>query len=361
MNLLAAVSFFALLAAAPAVFADGTSVTVTIPAGTGVPGCEETDECFVPSVVSVDVGGTVTWVNEDNVIHTVYAGDLRRDPAAVGHDYPNGFQSGLINANGNPAGFVYAATDLREGAYPYHCSVHPWMAGMLHVGESKSTTVSDDEDESEEDRYVPPVAMVGNGTIVTMPAGTGIPGCEETDECFVPASTSAEADELSHGESPVITTDTSTYNHPAFSLMLPNGWEPKAGEAALATFYHGAPWNMRASVSYASATADLMNIITYFESDCLWPEQYLHGYDCSEFEWITVEITAIDNKRAYVLSAGYPDQYRGHNLHRIVATMALIEDFDGVWSVYITADTDVDDQYKDQLRTMLNSFNARSS
>ena len=115
-----------------------------MPQGTGVPGCEVTNECFVPADVSVDVGGSVTWTNSDSVLHTVSAGDLKADPTVVGYDYPNGFQSGLVNP-----GDEFVVEDLKEGDYPYFCSVHPWMKGMLYVtaahgdddGKSDSMTV----------------------------------------------------------------------------------------------------------------------------------------------------------------------------------------------------------------------------
>ena len=133
MKTLTTISLFALLALVPAAFADHPTATVTMPEGTGVPGCQETNECFVPADVSVDVGGEVTWVNEDSVIHTVAAGDLKEDNAAVGFDYPNGFDSGLIGAKGSPTGDTYTVTDLKEGTYPYFCTVHPWMTGVLYV------------------------------------------------------------------------------------------------------------------------------------------------------------------------------------------------------------------------------------
>jgi len=40
-----------------------TSSSVTIPSGSSVPGCEETNACWIPAQVTVDVGGTVTWSN----------------------------------------------------------------------------------------------------------------------------------------------------------------------------------------------------------------------------------------------------------------------------------------------------------
>ena len=34
---------------------------VSVPAGTSVPGCEETNECYIPYEVTVNAGETVTW------------------------------------------------------------------------------------------------------------------------------------------------------------------------------------------------------------------------------------------------------------------------------------------------------------
>src|SRR3990172_1933593 len=41
------------------------TVEVSIPAGTSVPGCEETNKCFIPSSVSIMKGDTVVWSNDD--------------------------------------------------------------------------------------------------------------------------------------------------------------------------------------------------------------------------------------------------------------------------------------------------------
>ena len=147
MRILTTISLFALLATvatvAPTAFADHPTATIDMPMGTGVPGCEETNACFVPAETSVDVGGSVTWTNSDSVLHTVWAGDLNADATVVGYDYAdgNGFQSGLVNP-----GDAFTVDELKEGDYPYYCSVHPWMQGMLSVtdshGEADSMTTS---------------------------------------------------------------------------------------------------------------------------------------------------------------------------------------------------------------------------
>ena len=38
--------------------------------GSSFVGCEETNSCFLPSTVIIDLGGTVTWENPDTVAHT---------------------------------------------------------------------------------------------------------------------------------------------------------------------------------------------------------------------------------------------------------------------------------------------------
>ncbi len=109
------------IATTPTVFADHATAEVSIPSGTSVPGCEETDECWVPATVTVDVGGEVTWSNDDTAAHTVTSG------SAV--DGPDGtFDSSLF-----VAGSTFSWKADTAGEFPYFCMVHPWMAGTVIV------------------------------------------------------------------------------------------------------------------------------------------------------------------------------------------------------------------------------------
>ena len=145
MKIMTAIPTIVLLVAAvgmvtsPAAFADHSKATVHNPLGSSVPGCEETDEgCFIPSTVTIDVGGEVTWVNDDGAAHTVTSGIL-----ADGG--PDGvFDSGLFL----PAtSFSHKFEEV--GEYPYFCLVHPWMNGLVIVQEA---TATDDEMMSEGDK-----------------------------------------------------------------------------------------------------------------------------------------------------------------------------------------------------------------
>ena len=68
-------SFFVLfaivagVAAAPAAFADHAEVSVSAPAGTSVPGCEDTNECFIPADISVDVA--MIWMETLTMLPTM--------------------------------------------------------------------------------------------------------------------------------------------------------------------------------------------------------------------------------------------------------------------------------------------------
>ena len=111
------------LFAVPGAFADAT---VENAPGSSTPGCEETDECFIPSTVTIGVGETVTWENTDNAAHTSTGGSPSDGPSGV-------FDSSLIQAGGS-----FSHTFDTAGTYPYFCMVHPWMQGTVIVGGSAS-------------------------------------------------------------------------------------------------------------------------------------------------------------------------------------------------------------------------------
>jgi plastocyanin len=96
--------------------------TVTNAPGSSTPGCEETaDGCFIPSPVTIPVGGTVTWENNDTAAHTSTAGSATEGPSGV-------FDSSLIMA-----GSSFSHTFDSAGTFDYFCMVHPWMAGSVIV------------------------------------------------------------------------------------------------------------------------------------------------------------------------------------------------------------------------------------
>jgi len=111
-----------MVAIAPNAFADHHSATVTNAPGSSVPGCEETaDGCFIPNTVTIDIGGIVTWENNDTAAHTSTGGSATDGPSGV-------FDSSLIMA-----GSSFSHTFEDAGTFDYFCMVHPWMVGTVIV------------------------------------------------------------------------------------------------------------------------------------------------------------------------------------------------------------------------------------
>ncbi|MFB5603924.1 MAG: PEFG-CTERM domain-containing protein, partial [Candidatus Nitrosomaritimum aestuariumsis] len=57
--------------------------TVSTPQGTSVPGCEATNECYIPYEITINVGEEITWSNDDSAAHTVTAGSASDGPSGV--------------------------------------------------------------------------------------------------------------------------------------------------------------------------------------------------------------------------------------------------------------------------------------
>ncbi len=97
------------------------TVTVSMPAGTSVPGCETTNECYIPATVSIKVGDTVNWTNDDTAAHTVTSGTPTTGP-------DGNFDSSLVMGKG-----AFSHKFDTAGSYDYFCMVHPWMKGVVSV------------------------------------------------------------------------------------------------------------------------------------------------------------------------------------------------------------------------------------
>ena len=92
--------------------------------GSSVPGCEETNECFIPYEVTIAIGDTVMWINDDTAAHTFTSGSAKDGPDKI-------FDSGLVLVDDS-----FSNTFDAAGEYPYFCMVHPWMEGLVIVGEA---------------------------------------------------------------------------------------------------------------------------------------------------------------------------------------------------------------------------------
>ena len=56
----------------PSVIAE--TYTIESAQGSSTPGCEETNNCFIPFLLHIEIGDTVIFQNNDNVAHTFTSG-----------------------------------------------------------------------------------------------------------------------------------------------------------------------------------------------------------------------------------------------------------------------------------------------
>ena len=72
---------------------------------------------FGPTLLTVSVGSTVTWINRDDIPHTV-----------VSADDPKVFKSKVLDTDEK-----FSFTFTKAGTYAYFCSIHPKMTGKIVV------------------------------------------------------------------------------------------------------------------------------------------------------------------------------------------------------------------------------------
>ena len=74
-------------------------------------------DSYFPASIEINPSTTVTWTNNDAVIHTVT-------------DTEKQFDSEFIQAGG-----TWQYTFEKPGQYDYLCTLHPWMKGTVSVTE----------------------------------------------------------------------------------------------------------------------------------------------------------------------------------------------------------------------------------
>jgi len=78
------------------------------------------DYSFKPATLTVAAGTRVVWTQKDDDPHTVTADD------------------GSFDSKGLGQGDTYAHVFVKPGRYPYHCSAHPFMKGVVIVTKGRT-------------------------------------------------------------------------------------------------------------------------------------------------------------------------------------------------------------------------------
>jgi plastocyanin len=94
----------------------GTTVNAQQPAATAMD-VKIDNFSFSPATLTIAVGTTVMWTNQDDIPHTV-----------VSTDDPRAFRSKVLDTDEK---FSYTFT--KAGTFAYFCSVHPKMTGTVVV------------------------------------------------------------------------------------------------------------------------------------------------------------------------------------------------------------------------------------
>ncbi|HXV66114.1 MAG TPA: plastocyanin/azurin family copper-binding protein [Nitrosopumilaceae archaeon] len=90
---------------------------VNIPQGASIEKIGQT--YYDPQDITVTLGTTIKWNNNDEVMHTVTSGTLESGPTGI-------FDSGILNTG---ASFEHTFSSAEK--VDYYCIVHPWMTGSV--------------------------------------------------------------------------------------------------------------------------------------------------------------------------------------------------------------------------------------
>jgi hypothetical protein len=102
-------------------FADADRADACSHARWNIRPCGDTDRCLVPfhdrvpNPITVSLGTSIKWINNDNVAHTVSS------------------QNNLWDSGNVEPGATFSRTFQSTGSFPYYCVYHPLMVGTITV------------------------------------------------------------------------------------------------------------------------------------------------------------------------------------------------------------------------------------
>lgn len=115
-----------------------TNYDVMIPKGAGNPSYDPqfkkdlfAEEWYNPTKLTVSVNDTVTWINQDTDRHTVTSG--QSSGRAGGVTGTPGISFGIFDSDLFGQYEKWSYKFIRPGTFPYFCTIHPWMYGVVVV------------------------------------------------------------------------------------------------------------------------------------------------------------------------------------------------------------------------------------
>lgn len=105
---------------------------VTIPFGAYNPELNTpVDVWYDPPSISITMGDTVTWLNDDREGHTITSGQGSGRFGWMSDDY--GSPNGLFESGRFMSGESWSYTFNEQGQFQYFCVIHPWMEAIVIV------------------------------------------------------------------------------------------------------------------------------------------------------------------------------------------------------------------------------------
>jgi plastocyanin len=80
---------------------------------------------YDPDAAVVPSDALITWVNEDNTLHTATSGKNMNDP-----DKGKLFDTSYLQPGGK---YSIPAADIGKGEHTYFCEIHPYMVGTVTI------------------------------------------------------------------------------------------------------------------------------------------------------------------------------------------------------------------------------------
>ena len=116
----------------------GTKATSKPEIGTSIPAARAGTSVvidtfmFSPKTLRLKVGDTVTWTNDDNILHTVTSGTREYESGDSGHVITT-HKDGTFDMQLDGRGATGTYTFAKAGTFHYFCDRHPGMEADIEI------------------------------------------------------------------------------------------------------------------------------------------------------------------------------------------------------------------------------------
>jgi hypothetical protein len=125
---------------------------------------------FQPSPLTISVGTTVTWTNQDSVAHTSTS------------------DNGVWDSGSIAPGASYSFTFNQAGSFAYHCAIHPNMHGMIIVQAAGTATSTSAPTATSTTAPAATSTSAPAATSTSAPAATSTPAAAAVTSTPIPLS-----------------------------------------------------------------------------------------------------------------------------------------------------------------------------